>query len=224
MLENAKQVKQALDDADTAQALATEAIEVAKNHINLADSDLKQVCVNVFYNNIISANIETIISFHPLQIDGQTGEAQAKAIETADKVAQLNGQLSALQKTFQRNDIDAGVIKHEADEVRDATNTAHELAAQLLERYSQANSSLTDKAATSEAARQRARQLLARASKIAGVTGTKLKELEDMMAVHRSNSDDLDALKGRLDGLNAQMTEYLSVIQTHADRYRQCTG
>lgn len=108
--------------------------------------------------------------------------------------------------------------------MRDATNNAHELAAVLLERYRQANASLTDKAATSEAARQRARLLLGRASKIAGVTSAKLKELEDMMTVHRSNSDDLESLKGRLDGLNAEMTQYLGVIQSHADRYRQCTA
>lgn len=43
VLKNAINVKQALDDADTAQALANEAIEVANNNIALADSDLKQV-------------------------------------------------------------------------------------------------------------------------------------------------------------------------------------
>lgn len=32
-----------MDDADTAQSKATEAIDVAKNNIHLADSDLKQV-------------------------------------------------------------------------------------------------------------------------------------------------------------------------------------
>lgn len=56
VLKNAKQVKQALDDADTAQEKAVIAIEVAKNNINLADSDLKQVgskreCVGISGNN-----------------------------------------------------------------------------------------------------------------------------------------------------------------------------
>lgn len=43
VLKEAINVTQALDDADKAQALANEAIEVAKNNIVLADSDLKQV-------------------------------------------------------------------------------------------------------------------------------------------------------------------------------------
>lgn len=120
--------------------------------------------------------------------------------------------------------MDANAIKGKADEVRDAASNAHELATVLQDKYRQANSSLTDKATTSESARQRARQLLLRASKIAGVTNTKLKELESMMEVHRLNNADLETLKTRLDGLNDQMTTYLSVIQSNADRYRQCTA
>lgn len=43
VLLKAKQVKQALDDAETAQTKASDAIEVAKNNIALAVSDLEKV-------------------------------------------------------------------------------------------------------------------------------------------------------------------------------------
>lgn len=120
--------------------------------------------------------------------------------------------------------MDADAIQRKADEVREDASNAHDRATTLHDKYRQANSSLTDKATTSESARQRARQLLLRASKIAGVTKTKLTELENMMEVHRSNNAELETLKGRLDGLNDQMADYLNVIQSNADRYRQCTA
>lgn len=137
---------------------------------------------------------------------------------------QLNGKLNEIQKSFQRNEVDANEIKNQADLVRDAATNAHDLATSLQDTYRQANSSLTEKASTSESARQRAGQLLQRASKIAGTTNTKLKELDAMMEVHRTNNADLEGLKQRLDGLNGQMAEYLGVIQKNADRYRQCTS
>lgn len=46
VLQKAKQVKQALADAATAQTKASEAIEVAKNNIALAVSDLEKVTTN----------------------------------------------------------------------------------------------------------------------------------------------------------------------------------
>lgn len=45
VLQKAKQVKQALDDAETAQNKASDAIEVAKNNIALADNDLEKVII-----------------------------------------------------------------------------------------------------------------------------------------------------------------------------------
>lgn len=44
-----------------------------------------------------------------------------------------------------------------------------------------------------------------------------------MMEVHRLNNQDLEGLKGKVDGLNVQMSEYLNEIQANAARYRICT-
>lgn len=50
VLQKAKQVKQALDDAETAQNKASDAIEVAKNNIALGDNDLEKVIKKVYEN------------------------------------------------------------------------------------------------------------------------------------------------------------------------------
>lgn len=94
----------------------------------------------------------------------------------------------------------------------------------MRNKYRQANDSLTEKAITSESARERAQQLLQRASKITVDTSSKLKELQAMADVYRNNDRELQALQGKVDDLNSKMNEYLDVIQTHSDRYRQCTS
>lgn len=45
-----------------------------------------------------------------------------------------------------------------------------------------------------------------------------------MTDLYRTNDKELNDLQNRLDGLHAQMAEYLSNIQLNADRYRQCTS
>lgn len=66
-----------------------------------------------------------------MKIDSQTGEAQAKATETADKVKQMNAKVNEIQKTFQRNDVDAAEIKVQAETVRDLSNNAHDEATKV---------------------------------------------------------------------------------------------
>lgn len=90
----------------------------------------------------------------------------------------LHGKLNDLQKNFLKNDLDAKDIKKQADLVRDSASNAHEIATQLHDKYRQANDSLSTKALTSESARERAQQLLQRASKITVDTSSKLKELQ----------------------------------------------
>lgn len=66
-----------------------------------------------------------------LKIDGETGEAQQKANETAQKVDMLTERLSELQKNFLKNDVDAKEIKKQADQVRNSASNAHEEATKV---------------------------------------------------------------------------------------------
>lgn len=114
---------------------------------------------------------------------------------------------------------------------------------QLRDNYRKANDSLTAKAITSESARERAQQLLQRASKITVETSSKLKELQGefalalvwlvlliicfvagMVDIYKSNDKELNDLEKRVEYLNSQMNEYLSKIQLDSVRYRQCTS
>jgi len=158
------------------------------------------------------------------QIDSETGDAQQKATETANKVNDLASKLGELQKNFLKNDYDAKEIKQQADQVRDAAHNAHEDATKLRDNYRKANDSLTAKAITSESARERAQQLLQRASKITVETSSKLKELQGMVDIYKTNDKELNDLEKRVDYLNSQMNDYLSKIQSDSVRYRQCTS
>jgi len=199
VLESAQKVVQALNEADLAQKKAKEAISAANEDISLAKSDLEQ-------------------------IDSETGDAQRKASETSNKVNDLSSKLNELQKNFLKNDYDAKEIKQQADQVRDAAHNAHEDATKLRDNYRKANDSLTAKAITSESARERAQQLLQRASKITVETSSKLKELQGMVDIYKTNDKELNDLEKRVEYLNSQMNDYLSKIQSDSVRYRQCTS
>lgn len=191
---------------------------------------------------------------HIFQIDGETGDAQNKADETARKVNQLSDKLAEIQKKFLKNVLDANDIKNQSDQVRDSASNAHDEATQvhtysaiykfipiltiflmiflsylnnfpqLRDQYRKANNSLTERALTSESARGRAQQLLQRASKITVDTSSKLKELQSMADVYRSNDKELRELQEKVDLLNKDISDHLSVIQESSDRYRQCTS
>ncbi|XP_055695879.1 laminin subunit beta-1 [Lutzomyia longipalpis] len=199
VLTEAKNVAKALEDADEAQEKASEAISKANEDISSARIDLDQ-------------------------IDGETGDAQKKAHETATTVNILTGKLTELGKKFLKNDLDANEIQRQSDNVKDLANNAHELVTQLKNDYKQANNSLSAKAVTSESARERAQQLLQRASRITVETTGKLKELRDMEDVYKVNGRELESLQQRIASLNDDMTKYLTKIQMDSDRYRQCTS
>lgn len=66
-----------------------------------------------------------------LQIDGETGDAQKKANDTATTVNILTGKLTELGKKFLKNDLDAKEIQRQSDNVKDLANNAHELVTQV---------------------------------------------------------------------------------------------
>lgn len=125
VLESAKKVVQALDDADAAQGKAREAIQKSNEDIALARADLDQV---IWVMLRVQSPSDSLGCF---QIDGETGDAQNKAAETSRKVDTLQEKLNELQKNFLRNDLDAKEIKNQADQVRDSASNAHELATQV---------------------------------------------------------------------------------------------
>lgn len=113
----------------------------------------------------------------------------------------------------------------------------------MKNQYKQANDTLTSKSASSEVARERAQQLLQRASRITVDTHTKLKELRgkfdnlnsesilvtsfwilDMVAIATSNDAELTSMEKTVVRLNGEIDAYIQRIRDHADRYRQCTS
>lgn len=90
--------------------------------------------------------------------------------------------------------------------------------------YQQANTSLTERAASTENARTRAQQLLQRASVITVNTNSKLTQLESMALTYQNNEKELRDLQSRVDSLNEQINGYVELIQERSEYYRQCTS
>lgn len=129
VLQSAKQVVQSLDEADAAQTKARNAIKLSNEDISLARADLEQVELNLHKPFDF---IRTEWSSFHFQIDGETGDAQNKAEQTARKVSTLGDKLAELQKKFLKNSLDANEIKNQSDQVRDSASNAHDAATQVI--------------------------------------------------------------------------------------------
>ncbi|XP_037816684.1 laminin subunit beta-1 [Lucilia sericata] len=197
ILTTANTVVKNLDDADISQEIALDAILQANSNIELAAKDLDQ-------------------------IDAETSEAEAPANATAQHVEELAKKVNRLQKNILKNELDAKDVKNEADKVKESARNAHADAQQLQHSSSAANQTLTDRAIRSENARERAKQLLQRASKLTVDTKEKLRELKLMQESYREKNDKLQKLQDTLQPLHAELSTHLKNIQTNAERYRQC--
>uniref|UniRef100_W4VRM4 Putative laminin n=1 Tax=Corethrella appendiculata TaxID=1370023 RepID=W4VRM4_9DIPT len=199
VLANAIKVVAALQDADNTQREAKLAIKKANEDIVSAGSDLEQ-------------------------IDSETEDAQKRANSTANTVDKLAHRLNELKKNFIKNEDDASYIKQQADHVEKAANDAHDLATQLKNSYRSANESLATKAQASESARARAQVLLKKASTITVDTNNKLKALQGMADIYKSNDKEIESLQEKIAYLNDEITRHLNHIQTIADNHRSCTS
>lgn len=129
-----------------------------------------------------------------------------------------------MQKKLAKNELDAKDINWQTDKVKESANNAHELATQLRDEYKTANASLSTKAKTSESARERATALLQRASRITLEATGKLNKLQEMTNIYNTNESEIEAMEKRIGELNIEMADYLNVIRSRADLYRECTS
>nr|XP_036214745.1 laminin subunit beta-1 [Bactrocera oleae]XP_036214746.1 laminin subunit beta-1 [Bactrocera oleae] len=199
ILDTANSVVKNLDDADASQLKAIDAISQANGNIELAAKDLDQ-------------------------IDLETSEAEAPANATAQQVEDLAKQVSRIQKNILKNELDAKEIKNEAIAVKEGALNGREYSKQLQSATNLVNQTLSDRARNSESARERAKKLLQRASKLTVDTNDKLSQLQVMQDVYMEKNNTLQKLQDALKPLNDELTLSLQQIQEHADRYRLCTG
>ncbi|XP_058129242.1 laminin subunit beta-1 [Anopheles ziemanni] len=190
-------ITKALDDADDAQKKARQSIKQANADIASAKIDLEE-------------------------IEKETDDAQKRANTTANAVLTLQSRLEQLQKDNILNEHGAQEINNQAEVVKESANNAHERATQLKNDFKTANESLTVQARKSESARERAQNLLNRASKITVDTNTQLAELQNMDEVYKSNEKEIQTLEAELNDLTEKVSGYLEAIRTKAEYYRTC--
>ncbi|XP_022231765.2 laminin subunit beta-1 [Drosophila obscura] len=197
ILEAANSVVENLAAADDSQGKAQDAIQQANSNIELAAKDLEK-------------------------IDEETNAAESPANHTAQQVEELAKKVQRLQNNIVKNDRDAKEITKEASRVKLEAMRARGEASNLQSSTSATNQTLTDRASRSENARERAKQLLQRASKLTVDTNAKLKDLNDLQSVYQIKNQELVELQAAIGPLNDQLNEYLRNIQDRAVYYRQC--
>ncbi|EDW63810.1 laminin subunit beta-1 [Drosophila virilis] len=198
ILEEANLVVQNLASASESQGKAQDAIKQANSNIELADRDLEQ-------------------------IDLETKEAESPANVTAQQVEELARKVQRLEKNILKNELAAKEITKEANRVKLEALRARGDASNLQSSTGATNQTLTDRASRSENARERAKLLLQRASKLTVDTNAKLNELNLLQETYVEKNEKLAKLERSIQPLNDELDIYLRNIQENADRYRQCT-
>lgn len=199
VLKRATEVSTALEEAEIAQNAARDAIKKANEDISSAKSDLEE-------------------------INSDAQRARDSVDETAAAVEALQSKLNKLQRKFLKNSHDAKEVKSQAEAAKDLSSDAHEKAKKLKNQYKYANDTLNSKASSSEYAREKAQQLLQRASKITVDTNNKLKELKEMVQITTTNDADLSEMERKITNLNGVMDSYIQRIRSNADYYRACNS
>ncbi|EDW76145.1 uncharacterized protein Dwil_GK14820 [Drosophila willistoni] len=198
ILETANSVVENLSAADDSQSKAQEAIQQANSNIELAAKDLEK-------------------------IDEETTAAESPANVTAKQVDDLAKKVQRLQKNILKNELDAKEITKEANRVKAEAQRAHGEANNLQSSTSATNQTLTDRAIRSEKARERAKLLLQRASKLTVDTNEKWKELNQLQDNYEERNLKLAKLQENIQPLTDEVTQYLRRIQEDAERYKVCT-
>lgn len=197
ILDSANTVVENLEAADESQSKAQDAIQQANSNIELAAKDLEK-------------------------IDEETNAAEAPANKTAQQVEELAKKLQRLQNNIVKNDRDAKEITKEAANVKLEAMRAAGEANNLQSATSATNQTLTDRASRSENARERAKQLLTRASKLTVDTNAKLRDLNELQMVYQNKNQELLDLQADIGPLSVQLNEYLQYIQEKVQHYKQC--
>ncbi|GAB1863172.1 Laminin subunit beta-1 [Camponotus japonicus] len=188
-----------LNDAQTAQHLAQNAIDKAEADVSKSQKDLVDI-VDV------------------------TKAAQIQANSTTQSVEALDNRLKQLQTQSAKN---AFVLKEIAVEANKVGNEAQMIDAKtkkLAEEYKHADESLNERVNKSKGDILRAKKLLQRASELTADTSTKSKDLDGMESVYKDNERLLTDLMSDVDALTMEMERHLVEIEQKSQLYRQCSA
>ncbi|XP_046984371.1 laminin subunit beta-1 isoform X1 [Schistocerca americana] len=197
ILETAKLVVDALEEAQDAQDKAEDAIRKANNDISVAERDLTQIASG-------------------------TEDAQQKANETVVEVNFLQARLKPLQTQFLQNAHDAEEVAQEAEKLEAEVQRAQSNTSQLQDQYDRAAAELAKRASRSNEAHERAQSLLKKSSTLLSDSLRKSKELDDMKKEYDGHDKILRDLNIEIDHLIDRMNKYQGVINERSEYYRSC--
>lgn len=188
-----------LNDAQTAQHLAQNAIDKAEADVSKSQKDL--------------ADIADV-----------TKAAQIQANSTTQSVEALDNRLKQLQTQSAKNAFILKEIDVEANKVANEAQAIDIKTKKLSEEYKRADESLNQRVNKSKGDILRAKRLLQRASELTADTSTKSKDLDGMESVYKDNERLLTDLMSDVDALTMEMEKYLVEIEQKSQLYRQCSA
>lgn len=188
-----------LNDAQTAQHLAQNAIDKAEADVSKSQEDL--------------ADIADV-----------TKAAQIQANSTTQSVMALDNRLKQLQTQSAKNVFILKEIGVEANKVANEAQAIDIKTKKLSEEYKRADESLNQRVNKSKGDILRAKRLLQRASELTADTSTKSKDLDGMESVYKDNERLLTDLMSDVDALTMEMERHLVEIEQKSQLYRQCSA
>ncbi|BFZ08525.1 hypothetical protein BsWGS_11564 [Bradybaena similaris] len=195
---NAQEVRNALEEAKRVQAIAEMTIEKAKKDIEDAEAFLNMIKQDTGSVNTITLENEAVLEKLKERLEQLTKRYTALKVDKLDKADRAADEANKLAK--------------------DALDKAQELDTD----YDEASEELNVKYNQTQAAKDLATKLKARADVIYKSTATKLSALKDIKQNIESSEDRLLKLQAEIDRLNALMDEYLKEIRDKAKNYETC--
>lgn len=187
ILNQAKKIVDALNEAQKAQETARGAIAKVNNDIDSAKKDL-------------------------IKITSESNTALSKANDTAGKVEGLQKNLKRLQEKVLKINLFATEVGKNVKVVEEQAKTSERQAHKLKKEYDRVNKTLVDKSSRSHSSRDRANELLQRALKLTITTNRTLTDLQEIQRAHHSHENKLKILSDEIDQLNDKLKRDLDAI------------
>lgn len=196
--DTAQEIVSALAQAQTAQDLATSAIQAAKDDIAEARKDLSHIA-------------------------NETNEANEKANEASMRVKMLQERLKSIQGGFLQNERSAMDVETEEKSLEIEVAKAQEKAQDLRLRYQTTDNSLLSKAESSSLKRDKGKLLLDKASQLSVNTTAKLKQLNDTETMFNSQENVLTELSSNIADLQKRIQDCINTIIERSNNYKSCS-
>ncbi|XP_076373479.1 laminin subunit beta-1-like isoform X2 [Tachypleus tridentatus] len=198
ILERAKDVQKAVEEAKKFQDQASTAISTSKEDIATAEKDL-------------------------VEIENQTQETKVVTEKSQKEVDTMKDQYDELHKKYLKNQRSLKQAVQETINATDLAKKADSDAQLLEENYNKTKELLDEKALESDKIKARTEELKKKAKELAELATKKYQDFRKLEGDFERNNQTLTRYEETLDKLLKELEEALAVIKARSQKYRECT-